>query len=227
MKLYIDPTPSESGAYPNPKMQSFPGALALTDEQADTFLQYNGFVTITQEPDPEIEGSTVTITPNTEAWEAWKESQSQEPNPEPDQTEQLNATILFSRMMVQTASLTPDQTIQVSALYPEWTLGSYKVGDIRLATYQDTHQPWKCRQAHDTDIYPDIAPEGTAWRTFWIPFHGTTPETAQNWIAPTMAEDQYMSGEYTIWTDGQLYLCNQNTAYSPEEYPSAWTLVES
>lgn len=150
-----------------------------------------------------------------------------DPSPGPSPTEQLNTILAFSRMLVQTVDLTPDQTIQVSALYPEWTLGSYKVGDIRPATYQGTHQPWKCRQEHDTATYPDITPDGTAWRTFWIPFHGTTPETAQPWIAPSGAHDQYEAGEYTIWTDGQLYLCNQNTAYSPEEYPRAWTLVES
>lgn len=140
------------------------------------------------------------------------------------QSNEYSAAILFSRIMVQTASLTPDQTIQVSALYPEWTLGSYKVGDIRLATYQGTHQPWKCRQDHDTTTYPDITPDGTAWRTFWIPFHGTTPETAQGWIAPGGAHDQYEAGEYMIWTDGNTYQCKENTAYSPEEYGRAWEL---
>lgn len=140
------------------------------------------------------------------------------------QSNEYSAAILFSRMMVQTARLTPDQTIQVSALYPEWTLGSYKVGDIRLATYQNTHQPWKCRQEHDTTTYPDITPDGSAWRTFWIPFHGTTPETAQPWIAPSGAHDQYESGEYMIY-NGTTYLCKQATTYTPDEYDQAWEQV--
>lgn len=224
---YVSSMPNSSGAYSGPKSNSFSCALTLTDNQVRTLIQYNGFVTITQEPDPEIEGSTVTVTPNTEAWEAWKESQSPEPDPEPDQTEQLNAAILFSRMMVQTASLTPDQTIQVSTLYPEWTLGRYKVGDIRLATYQGTHQPWKCRQEHDTATYPDITPDGSAWRTFWIPFHGTTPETAQDWIAPSGAHDQYEAGEYMVWTDGNTYRCKQATVYTPEEYARAWEVYNA
>lgn len=91
-----------------------------------------------------------------------------------------------------------DDVITVAALYAEWTEGAYQVGDIRLAWYGGTHQPWKCRQAHDTTTYPDITPDGSAWRTFWVPFHGTGPQTAQDWIAPSGAHDQYESGEYMI-----------------------------
>lgn len=140
---------------------------------------------------------------------------------------EYNAVLSFSKTLVQTVSLTVDQTIQVSALYPEWTLGSYKVGDIRLATYQDTHQPWKCRQDHDTTTYPDITPDGTAWRTFWIPFHGTTPETAQAWIAPSGAHDAYNQGDIVNY-NGDLYesLIDGNV-WSPEAYPAGWQAVES
>ena len=137
------------------------------------------------------------------------------------------AAIAFSEMMIQTVDLTADQTIGFSVLYPEWSLGTYKTGDIRLATYGRTHQPWKCRQDHDTDTYPDITPEGSSWRTFWIPFHGTTPETAQAWIAPSGAHDQYEAGEYMIWTDGNTYLCKQATVYTPEEYARAWEVYNA
>ena len=136
------------------------------------------------------------------------------------------AAIAFSEMMIQTVDLTADQTIGLSVLYPEWSLGTYKTGDIRLATYGRTHQPWKCRQEHDTTTYPDITPDGSAWRTFWIPFHGTTPETAQDWIAPSGAHDQYEAGEYMVWTGGNTYRCKQATVYTPEEYAKAWDLQE-
>lgn len=66
---YVQPTPNPSGAYPAPQSNPFPGAIALTDEQAQTLLDYNGFVVIEQTE----EG--VTVTPNTEAWEAWKAEQ--------------------------------------------------------------------------------------------------------------------------------------------------------
>ena len=72
---YVKATPNTSGAYPAPRSIPFPGCLSLTDGQAETLVQYNGFVTITQEPDPEIETSTVTVTPDLEAWEAWKAAQ--------------------------------------------------------------------------------------------------------------------------------------------------------
>ena len=80
---YVRSTPNPSGAYPAPQNNPFPGCLPLTDGQAAVLIQYNGFVTITQEPDPEIETSSVTITPDLEAWEAWKEEEASTPEPEP------------------------------------------------------------------------------------------------------------------------------------------------
>ena len=80
---YIRSTPNPSGAYTAPRSNPFPGCLPLTDGQAAVLIQYNGFVTITQEPDPEIETSSVTITPDLEAWEAWKEEEASKP-PEPE-----------------------------------------------------------------------------------------------------------------------------------------------
>ena len=149
------------------------------------------------------------------------------PTPEPQATRaETLAAVSFARMMLPTMSLTADDTITVAALYAEWTEGSYQVGDIRLAWYGGAHQLWKCRQAHDTATYPDITPDGTAWRTFWIPFHGTTPETAQDWIAPSGAHDQYESGEYMIW-NGHTYKCLSATVYTPEEYAQAWERVEA
>ena len=96
MKLYIDPTPSESGAYPNPKIQPFQGCIPLDDEQAATFIQYNGFVTITSHEETVVDDFTRTVyevEPNLEAWEAWKESLPPEPEPEPTDTEVLNTLL--------------------------------------------------------------------------------------------------------------------------------------
>lgn len=140
---------------------------------------------------------------------------------------EYNAVLSFSKTLVQTVSLTADQTIQVSALYPEWTLGSYKVGDIRLATYQGTRQPWKCRQEHDTTTYPDITPDGSAWRTFWIPFHGTTPETAQNWIAPSGAHDAYNAGDIVNYNVTLYQSTINGNVWSPDVYPAGWTVYEA
>ena len=147
------------------------------------------------------------------------------PAPEPQATRaETLAAVNFARMMLPTTVMSNNDVITVAALYADWTEGTYQVGDIRLAWYGGTHQPWKCRQAHDTTTYPDITPDGSAWRTFWIPFHGTSPDTAQAWIAPSGAHDQYEAGEYMIW-NGQTYKCLSATVYTPEEYAQAWEVV--
>lgn len=164
---------------------------------------YNGTIlTLTNAPEPE---------PQPEPKPVWHATQAQ-----------MDASVKLASMSVTAMSLTPDETITVAALYPDWTDGTYEVGDIRLAL----GQPWKCRQAHDTETYPDITPDGSAWRTFWVPFHGTTPETALSWVEPTMAEDMYKSGEYMVWTDGQTYKCVSDTNFSPEDYSEAWEVVQ-
>ena len=61
---YIDPVPNDSGAYSPPQSTPFDSAIPLTDEQSDMLVQHNGFVAITREPDPEMEGSTVTVVPS-------------------------------------------------------------------------------------------------------------------------------------------------------------------
>lgn len=108
MKLYIDPTPNESGDYPNPKCQPFKGCIPLDDEQSATFLQYNGFVTITSHEEEYEEGffrTVYEVTPNLEAWEAWKESLPPEPEPEPTEIEQLRAQVADLQNQILTMRL--------------------------------------------------------------------------------------------------------------------------
>ena len=86
---FIKSVPNPSGAYPAAKSMPFPGCLPLTDGQAETLVAYNGFIIIARQPDPEIEGSSVTVTPDLEAWEAWKAAQPPEPEPEPTLDERV------------------------------------------------------------------------------------------------------------------------------------------
>lgn len=67
--IYLDPVPNPSGAYPNPKLQPFPGCIPLEGEGEALFFQYSGFVTL---------GEDGSVTPNTQAWEAWKAALPQE-----------------------------------------------------------------------------------------------------------------------------------------------------
>lgn len=64
--MYINPETLSNQSTPAP------GLLPLTPEQEATYLQYNGFIRITS-TDP------VTIEPDTEAWEAWKQAEAEKP----------------------------------------------------------------------------------------------------------------------------------------------------
>ena len=84
--IYLTPRPNPSGAYPAPQSNPFPGAIPLTDEQAETVIHYNGFVNVTSSEEEYEEGffrTVYEVTPDTEAWEEWKESLPPEPEPEP------------------------------------------------------------------------------------------------------------------------------------------------
>ena len=80
--IYLDPTPNPSGAYPNPKLQPFPGCISLEGEGEALFFQCNGFVTL---------GEDGSVSPNTQAWEAWKASlPQQEPESAPTVEERVS-----------------------------------------------------------------------------------------------------------------------------------------
>ena len=110
--------------------------------------------------------------------------------------------------------------LRIRALYPAWTPGAHKAGDI----YTALGQVEECYADYDNAVYPDIVPGGAAWRTFNRPLHGTSPDTAMPFVQPTGAHDMYHAGEYM--TQGEtVYLCRQDTAYSPQQYPAAWEVV--
>lgn len=117
---------------------------------------------------------------------------------------------------------TDDQKLRASGLYSDWAVGSFSAGDIR----NSGGQTWECFQAHDNAVYPDIRPGNTAWYTFWRPLHGKSPTTARRWVAPMGAHDTYKADEYMIWTDGSVWHCLLETAYSPVEHPAAWEVSE-
>lgn len=83
---YLTPTPNPSGAYPAPQSNPFKGAIPLTDEQAQMVVDYNGFVTVTSHEETIVDDFTkivYEVTPNLEAWEAWKAAEAAKPEPEP------------------------------------------------------------------------------------------------------------------------------------------------
>ena len=117
-----------------------------------------------------------------------------------------------------TETTTAKEVNAMSTLFPVYRqTGKYKVGDIR--TDPDTRQPFRCILAYDADAQPDW---NLSTPTLWIPYHGTDLDSAYPWKAPTGAHDMYKVGECMTYTDGKIYKCLSDTAYSPTDYAQAW-----
>ena len=104
----------------------------------------------------------------------------------------------------------------VADLVRPWKPGAYAVGDVRA----EDGVPYKCVQAHDSTANPGWMPSTVP--ALWMQYHGTSKETARAWVAPAGAHDMYKKGEWMIYTDGLLYECLSDTAYSPTDYAQAW-----
>lgn len=134
-----------------------------------------------------------------------------------------SAIALLRTLPIDTTSMTATTKLEASGVFLKWKPGKYVKGDIRNY-YAQTYE---CTTDHDNAIYPDITPENPqTWANFWKPLHGTTEATARPWTQPLYGTtDMYLTGEYMVYTDGQMYKCLSNTSYSPEEYAQAWQIV--
>ena len=140
---------------------------------------------------------------------------------EPTVYDEQTAMVTAVRLLMQDRRpTTADERIQCAALYPVWAAGVHAQGDI----YTVDGDPWECIQSYDNGVYPDINPRNAAWHTFNRPYHGTTLETARNFVQPTGAHDMYKAGEWMIY-DGKAYKCLSDTAYSPGDYSAAWEVA--
>ena len=138
--------------------------------------------------------------------------------------EALESVIRYARnkLMAEIADM-DDKTegIACKGLFPLYEQNhTYEVGDVRL--HPETGSPKECMIAYDGTVQPDWTID-TA--TLWKPWHSRKKEWALPWEQPTGAHDMYKAGEYMIWTDGLIYLCKQDTNFSPAEYPQAWEVV--
>lgn len=134
----------------------------------------------------------------------------------------LTSTANMVRMLMRGEKpKTADEIIMCSALYDEWMPGKHVVGDI----FSVGGDIWECFQNYDNGANPDIVPGNAAWFTFNKPYHGTSRETARNFVHPTGAHDTYKAGEWAV-QDGKFTKANQDTAYSLAEYPQAWDVEE-
>lgn len=100
--MYLQPIPNSDGSYSAPQSTFFKNAIPLTDEQAQMVVDYNGFVTVMSHEETIVEDFTKTVyevTPNLEAWEKWKASQSEPEEIPPSKEEQLRADVDYLALM--------------------------------------------------------------------------------------------------------------------------------
>lgn len=129
----------------------------------------------------------------------------------------------FAEMSISGETFATDnKKIELAAIFEDWVEGAYSVGDIRNAN----GQTWECFQEHDTASNPDIVPDNSAWYTFWRPLHGNSIETARPFVPVQGSHDMYRTGEYMVYTDGEIYKCLSDTNFSPDDYAQAWEKVE-
>lgn len=119
-------------------------------------------------------------------------------------------------------SLTDDEAMEVSTVYPKYVIGkAYKTNE--MFTYGDNGvgDPQLYRVVQDHTSQGDWTPDATP--SLYTPI-GLTKEGYPIWSRPTGAHDAYNLGDIVDY-NGTLYtsLINGNT-YSPEEYPGGWEL---
>ena len=135
------------------------------------------------------------------------------------QKEQLAAMRRSMDVAVDAGKDLPAVINAIPDLIRPWMPGPFAVGNVRIWL----GIPYKCVQAHDSAANPAWSPDATP--ALWMQYHGTTPETARAWIAPTGAHDMYQAGEYMIWTDGTIKRCISSTTYPPDIIPEKWETV--
>lgn len=119
------------------------------------------------------------------------------------------------------STLTDEQIMSVSSLWPEWSHDSvaYKVDDV----VQYSNKLWRCEQAHTSQVSwaPDTAP--SLWSQIDIADDGIDV-----WTQPTGAHNAYNKGDRVHYPskDSPIYesLIDGNS-WSPDAYPAGWRVV--
>lgn len=183
----------------------------------DTLLKEQGY------KDVETTESPTVSTQTQQAVSSWQEQedkivQSWDVVPvQPDPTAALQE-IQTQAVLAQISESDETLGIQCMALFPVYVQNKqHDSGEV--ATHPETGYPYECMTAYDGTVQQDWTIDN---RTLWKPWHSRKKEYALPWEAPTGAHDMYKAGEYMIWTDNKVYLCKQDTNFSPDEYPGAW-----
>lgn len=98
--------------------------------------------------------------------------------------------------------------------------GDYVRGDVRIDPSDGI--PYWAMHTHGASTGLIYQPSQSP--TIWTHCHGTTPETAREFIAE--GHNPYMTGHYCT-ENGMIKRCIQdNTVYAPSVWPQAWETVE-
>ena len=130
----------------------------------------------------------------------------------------------FARMQLpaMAATMTDEQALSVSTLWPEWSAESveYKADDV----VRHADHLWRCEQAHTSQESwtPDAAP--SLWSQIDIAGDGVDV-----WTQPTGAHNAYNTGDRVHYptADSPIYVSTiDGNTWSPDAYPQGWQLEE-
>ena len=117
-------------------------------------------------------------------------------------------------------TLTDEQAIEISTVYPAYAVGvAYKVDD--LITYGENNvgdpQLYRVVQAHTSQL--DWPPSSTP--SLYTPI-GLDDSGYPIWTQPTGAHDAYNTGDIVNY-NGTLYISTiDGNVWSPDAYPAGW-----
>lgn len=117
-------------------------------------------------------------------------------------------------------TLSDDEAMEVSTLYPKYEVGrSYKTDELFTYGTNSVGDPQLYRVVQDHTSQADWAPDATASLYSSI---GITDAGYPIWSQPTGAHDAYNTGDIVDY-NGTLYksLIDGNV-YSPDAYPAGW-----
>ena len=214
--------------YANVRVYSTSGSVRFTGDSLSGVTELSGPVGVFADNDFELRVYTPGNFLRQEITDgSWLLTNTPVPTPQPVTVQPVTYGLTVSTanavrlLMAGKQPTTADEIIMCSALYDEWQEGKHVARDVFCVG----GEPWECFQTYDNAVYPDIKPGNSAWYTFNRPYHGTSRETAREFVHPTGAHDIYKKGEWAV-QDGKFTKANQDTAYSLAEYPQAWDVEE-
>lgn len=146
--------------------------------------------------------------------QAKKEAQEAEVN-----AEIQNQMLIAARFSVMTMSLTDDQAMEVSTLYPEWSVGeSYQEDDIRR--YEGALYRALQASTGEEQYPPDTFVAG--WKRIGEP----NEDGVYPWVQPLGATDAYNTGDKVTYKGGTYESTIDGNVWPPDVYPAGWKLVE-